>query len=167
MGPIDQETDCVTLPANASDSNNGYDPESLQKLPRRFTISESLKRAGTSFSERIPAYWRTNYLSEGRHSQRIDDHPEGYPRFAALLNSDENFLIARRFGLLHTRVMLYRQADLAQLESDLNALDREDAEDDDRALKGAKFLSRGKRGSYRMELIAKIEEKLKHYGKLL
>jgi len=141
-----------------------HDPESLQKLPRRPTLSESLKRAGTSLSSRIPPHWRTNYLSKGRHSQRIDDHPDGYPRFAAFMNSDENFLMARRYGLLHTRVMLYRQAELARLERELLALDKEDADEDDRALKGAKFLARGERGEYRMELIGKIEDKLKQYG---
>lgn len=140
------------------------DPETLEKLPRRPTVSESIKRVGTALSERIPVHWRTNYLAEGRHSQRIDDHPNGYPRLAALMNGDENFLIARRFGFLHTRVTLYRQAELAQLERDLLELDAEDAEDKDRALKGVKFLARGPRGADRMELIGKIEEKLKQYG---
>jgi len=140
------------------------DPESLAKLPRRATIAETVKRVGTSFSERVPPHWRANYLSEGRHSSRIDDHPEGYPRFAAFLNSDENFLVARRYGLMHTRIMLYRQAELAKLEQALFDLDREDAQDEDRALRGVKFVERGDRGEDRVELIDKIEEKLKQYG---
>lgn len=102
--------------------------------------------------------------SEGGHSTRIDDHPMGYPRLASLMSSDENFLVARRYGLLHVRVMLYRQAELAQLERDLFKLDREVAEVGDRALKGAKFLHQGVNGEYRAELIAKIEEKLKQHG---
>lgn len=164
---IQQATEKTSPDGMISDATNDFDPESLQKLPRKATFSENLKRVGTSLSDRIPLHWRANYLSEGRNSQRIDDHPEGYPRFAAFMNSDENFLIARRYGLLHARVMLYRQAELAGLERDLVALDKEDAEEDDRALKAAKFLHRGDRGDYRMELIAKIEEKLRQYGERL
>ncbi|KAK5126709.1 hypothetical protein LTR85_009643 [Meristemomyces frigidus] len=166
------QTPCVATEQASQDGLTLFvlderDPESLQKLPKRATFSESLKRAGTSLSGRIPVHWRANYLSEGRNSQRIDDHPDGYPRFAAFMNSDENFLIARRYGLLHTRVMLYRQAELADLERDLLALDEEDAEEGDRALKGADFLPHGERGDYRMELIAKIEEKLRQYDDIV
>jgi hypothetical protein len=38
----------------------------------------------------------------------VDDHPNGYPRFAAFMNSDENFLMCRKYGFLHNRVLLYR-----------------------------------------------------------
>jgi len=163
----DEKATCTPAPASTGAGESGYDPESLAELPRRTTLVETVKRVGTSFSGRLPAHWRTNYLHEGRHSSRIDDHPDGYPRFAAFVNSDENFLIARRYGLMHTRVMLYRQAELAQLEKELLDLDVEDAEEEDRALKGVKFVGRGDRGEYRAELIDKIDEKLKQYGETL
>ncbi|KAK4994332.1 hypothetical protein LTR66_005604 [Elasticomyces elasticus] len=62
----------------------------------------------------------------------------GYPRLASFLNSDDNFLICRRFGVLHNRVMLYRQDELDQLEAHLMALDAEDADEDPRALMSRK-----------------------------
>ena len=141
-----------------------FDPEAQQQLPRRGTVTESLKRAGTSLSSRIPAHWRPNHLTEGRHAQRIDDHPMGYPRLGSFMNSDENFLLCRRYSLLHTRVMLYRQAELAQLERELLEFDQEDEEDRDRALKNVKFLGRGEKGDDRTDLIKRIDEKLKEYG---
>ena len=141
-----------------------FDPEAQQHLPRRGTLTESLKRAGTSLSSRIPPHWRPNHLADGRNSQRIDDHPMGYPRLGSLMNSDENFLLCRRYSLLHTRVMLYRQAELAQLERELFELDQEDEQDQDRALKSVKFLGVGEKGEDRTELIQRIDEKLKEYG---
>ncbi|KAK6390006.1 hypothetical protein LTR65_006059 [Meristemomyces frigidus] len=168
-GAPDVETDAIEdCPTEkAAGKENDFDPESLSKLPRRATVSESIKRVGTALTEKLPVHWRTNYLAEGRHSQRIDDHPNGYPRLASFMNSDENFLIARRYSLLHTRVMLYRQAELAQLERDLLELDKEDAGEKDRALKGVKFLARGPRGADRKELIGEIEEKLKQYDDIV
>lgn len=154
----------VNRTKNAAAETEQHDPESLQPLPRRTTLRDSLKRVGTTLSEKVPPHWRKNYLREGRNSQRIDDHPDGYPRFAAFMNSDENFLVARRYGLLHTRVMLYRQAELAELEQELLDLDKDDAAEKDRALRGVKFLRRGEKGGYREELISKTEEKLKQYG---
>lgn len=142
------------------------DPESLEKRPTKRSLSDYAARVGTGFSNKLPTlpvHWHHNYLPEDRNSQRIDDHPEGYPRLAALLNSDENFLIARRYGLLHARVMLYRQDELHELENELLALDAEDAEVDPRALKSRKRDDR-REGQERKQLINAIDEKLKQYG---
>src|SRR5215469_11608832 len=35
--------------------------------------------------------------------------PEGYPRLAAFLDSDENFMVYRRFGYLQSRLLLEKQ----------------------------------------------------------
>ena len=151
--------------------SDAFDPESQQQIPRRGTITDSLKRAGTSFSRagtslssRIPVHWRPNYLNDGRKSQRIDDHPMGYPRLGSYMNSDENFLLCRRYSLLHTRVMLYRQAELAQLERELFESDQEDEKDEEKALRDVNFLDEGEVGKSRMKLMKQIEEKLKDYG---
>ena len=39
----------------------------------------------------------------------VDDHPIGYPQLAAFIKSDNNFLIARKYGVLRARVLLYHQ----------------------------------------------------------
>lgn len=56
----------------------------------------------------------------------VDDHPIGYPQLAAFIKSDNNFLIARKYGVLRARVLLYRQDELSVLEKDLIAMDRDD-----------------------------------------
>ena len=98
----------------------------------------------------------------------IDDHPEGYPQLAAFIDSDDCFLMCRRFGWLNSRVLLYRQAELADLEETLLAMDKEDneyrdgitlksqKEDDERVdIKDSQHS--------RKTLINKIDTKLKEY----
>ena len=96
----------------------------------------------------------------------VDDHPRGYPQLAAFVNSDENFLIARKYGFLRSRVLLYRQDELSVLERDLIKLDADDAKH--RALE----LTSRKRDEEtdkdpvysRKALIQRIDDKLKEYG---
>lgn len=97
----------------------------------------------------------------------VDDHPAGYPQLAAFVNSDDNFLIARKYGFLRSRVLLYRQDELSVLEKELIALD-----DDDRVNRALALQSRkhdeetDKDPVYsRKVLMKKIDDKLKEYGK--
>lgn len=55
----------------------------------------------------------------------VDNCPEGYPRLAAFLDSDENFMLYRRFGFLQTRLLLNKQAELREYEKELDRLDQE------------------------------------------
>ncbi|KAH8696835.1 hypothetical protein GQ44DRAFT_694624 [Phaeosphaeriaceae sp. PMI808] len=97
--------------------------------------------------------------------QRIDDHPHGYPRFAAFMNSDENFLICRKFGFLHNRVLLYRQDELRELEQELLSTDKATNKTDEIILK---CRTREERlASERRDLINKIDEKLVEYNNIV
>jgi len=97
--------------------------------------------------------------------QRIDDHPNGYPRLAALLNSDENFLICRKYGFLHNRVLLYRQDELRELEQKLLSMDKAAGKTDDTMLK---CRMREQRASDdRRHLINEIDDKLKEYNDIV
>jgi hypothetical protein len=97
--------------------------------------------------------------------QRIDDHPNGYPRLAALLNSDENFLICRKYGFLHSRVLLYRQDELRELEQQLLRMDKDANKTDDTMLK---CRMREQRSSdERRQLIQNIDDKLKEYNDIV
>ena len=53
----------------------------------------------------------------------VDEAPDGYPRLAAFVDSDPNFMIYRRFGYLRTRLLLYYQAGLQDLEERLDEKD--------------------------------------------
>lgn len=86
---------------------------------------------------------------------------------AAFINSDENFLITRKYGFLRSRLLLYRQDELAVLERDLITLD-----DDDKINQPLRLQSRkndeeeDKDPVYsRKVLMKKIDDKLKEYGK--
>lgn len=94
--------------------------------------------------------------------QRIDDHPNGYPRLAAFLNSDENFLICRKFGFLHNRILLHRQDELRELEKKLLDMDKEVEKTDVTMLK---CRTREERVTDdRRRLFNQIDEKLKEYS---
>ena len=98
----------------------------------------------------------------------VEDHPEGYPQLAAFINSDENFMICRKYGFLRSRVLLYRQDELRQLERDLLEADQEDAQDCPLALRSRKTDEERPQDAYsRKPLIEKIDAKLKEYGETL
>ncbi|KAL5383150.1 hypothetical protein DPSP01_006126 [Paraphaeosphaeria sporulosa] len=58
--------------------------------------------------------------------------PQGYPRLAAFLDSDESFMIYRRFGFIQSRLILDKQDELRELEKRLDKLDRVEAKIDER-----------------------------------
>ncbi|KAH0557000.1 hypothetical protein GP486_005210, partial [Trichoglossum hirsutum] len=102
--------------------------------------------------------------------RKLEDCPEGYPRLAALLDSDESFMIYRRFGFLHARVLLNKQDELRELEDQLDAKDKED--EGQRVLKSRvrddkTAPAEGARGPTRKQILAEIETKLNEYDKLL
>lgn len=114
----------------------------------------------------------SNYRKEdGRPKlvQRIDDHPQGYPQLAAFVNSDENFLIARKYGFLRSRVLLYRQDELSVLERDLIRLDADDEENRKFALRSRKRDEETDTDPVysRKVLMQKIDDKLKEYDGLV
>ncbi|KAL9618572.1 MAG: hypothetical protein Q9160_006756 [Pyrenula sp. 1 TL-2023] len=90
----------------------------------------------------------------------IQQCQRGYPRLAAFLDSDENFMIYRRFGYLQARVLLDKQNELQRLEKELE-VDDESANEDD--------LGTGEVDSdipsERKKLLMKIEAKYREYGK--
>ncbi|ORY17224.1 hypothetical protein BCR34DRAFT_555651 [Clohesyomyces aquaticus] len=97
--------------------------------------------------------------------QSIDDHPNGYPRLAALLNSDEDFLICRQYGFLHNRVLLYRQDELRELEQKLLVMDNITQEKDDTMLKCR--MREERETDERRALINRIDDKLREYNDIV
>lgn len=57
-------------------------------------------------------------------------HEQSYRSVATFLDSDENFMIYRRFGYLHARMLLRLQDKLRKLEDLLDEHDDEDAAHD-------------------------------------
>jgi hypothetical protein len=60
----------------------------------------------------------------------VNSKERSYRTVATFLDSDENFMIYRRFGYLHARILLRLQDRLRNLESKLDDYDKEDADDE-------------------------------------
>lgn len=95
----------------------------------------------------------------------MEQCPEGYPRLAALLDSDENFMLYRRFGFLQARILLNKQDELRELEKDLDRMDKVDQRKD-RSLLKSREKDDAENGR-RKKLLYEIEEKFKEYSNSL
>ncbi len=100
---------------------------------------------------------------------------EGYAKLAALMGAHPEVAILRRFGALNAQNLLYLQAELTLLESDLRHFSAEDStsHDPDRNLYSRDWyvLSRSNDGANRDEsagtqwrIMLKIRDKLKEYS---
>ncbi|TGO35311.1 hypothetical protein BHYA_0163g00260 [Botrytis hyacinthi] len=79
----------------------------------------------------------TNEESRKPHVRSLSEHQKSYRSLSIFLDSDENFKIYRRFGYLHSRLLLRKQDEIRRLEMELDELDdldeAEDAPDKRRA----------------------------------
>jgi hypothetical protein len=98
----------------------------------------------------------------------VKDSLTGYPQVAAFLDSDDNFMICRRFGYLHWRVLLEKQRELQYLENVLNEMDQEDHNANDGCLRSAKHVIlalNGEPKNGRQGLMQDIRQALLEYSK--
>jgi hypothetical protein len=100
----------------------------------------------------------------------VHELADGFPQLAAFLDSDDGFMIYRRFGFLHTRILLWKQDELREIEQSLEQMDREDARGDEdarRCLKSREddICRTDRQGrSKRHELLQNGEKIIKEYG---
>lgn len=91
----------------------------------------------------------------------VEDFPDGYPRFSALMAAHDSFLVTRRFSQLRTRLLLLEQDRVAELEEKLNKIDRDETR---KFFLGSR---RRDRNEERLSVIAELKEALKSYGRYL
>lgn len=101
----------------------------------------------------------------------LEGCPLGYPKLAAFIDSDDNFMIFRRFGFLYSRVLLNKQDEIRELESRLDKMDEEDYENKSTRV-CLKSRSRDEKrtcntGQTRKELLQASEKKLLEYGNIM
>ncbi|KIW84783.1 hypothetical protein Z517_00171 [Fonsecaea pedrosoi CBS 271.37] len=92
----------------------------------------------------------------------------GWPRIATVVDSDPNFMIYRRFGFLRTRLLLWHQDILREMESRLDYQDMQDA----RSAKTRRYLSNRdgddmRTPAVRRVLFQELDAQLKAYDDLL
>lgn len=96
----------------------------------------------------------------------MKDPPPGYPNLACFLDSDEDFMIYRRFGFLQARIILHKQDELRSLEQRLDDMDQDDfAVHEKRRFLKSRELDDAKIGK-RRTLIEEIAKSFKEYCKL-
>ncbi|KAI9852849.1 MAG: hypothetical protein M1824_001694 [Vezdaea acicularis] len=96
----------------------------------------------------------------------VEERPLGYPRLGAFLDSDEQWVIYRRFGYLRQRVLLHLQSELVDLEATLEDVDILEAAKRPQNLRSRRAYEnliplKGPKGS---DLLLKIQQKVKEYG---
>ncbi|KAK4184108.1 hypothetical protein QBC35DRAFT_517792 [Podospora australis] len=89
--------------------------------------------------------------------------PRGYPSLSAFLSSDKDFAMFRCFKRLHTRVLLHKQDELAQLERQLDELDQ--ADNATSPFSPTTNRRGDARSNQRRVLLVQIEGKLNEYSK--
>lgn len=129
------------------------------------STTDARKRYISSFLSRFTSYFsmqslRKKFDNKSNCQIQIEDYPNGYPRFAALLAAHDSFSVFRRFSTLRTRLLLLAQDEIAVLEDKLNRIDREES--------SPLFLAcnRKDRNDARDIVISQIKTSLATYGKL-
>ncbi|KAF3227112.1 hypothetical protein TWF106_010600 [Orbilia oligospora] len=140
--------------ARGSDSGNNGGPEKgdiVRRPTRRLTTRHSLT------------------VTQKRRPIPVHDVPLGYSKLAAFIDLEDDLAIFRRFSRLHARLLLYRQADIEEIEEDLAELDMIEEEEARNAGTPDNALNRSWRrekdlDEYRVELVKKLRKSMKEYG---
>lgn len=121
-------------------------------------------------TETWASYFSMNYMPMLTGFE-VEDFPRGFPRLACFLDSDDSFMVYKRFGIVFSRLLLNKQDEIRLLEARLLAMDRTD----DVPNGGSKYLmSRDRRdqrnlpegwSETRPQLLAALETKLLEYCK--
>lgn len=98
----------------------------------------------------------------------MDGYSKGYSRVAAFMNSDPDTALFRSFKNLQSRILLHYQAELSELEDELDRLDKADLETNHYRLRAGHTIysedSDCQDNESRRLLIEEMSKKLKEYG---
>ena len=89
-------------------------------------IAGESDRINEAVFNRLDRYHRSD--SSSKESRKLTDFPLGYPRVQSFLDSDDSFMMYRRFGRLHSSRLLHLQDELRKKEEELLQYDEKDAE---------------------------------------
>ncbi|KAL9479977.1 hypothetical protein ACSS6W_004763 [Trichoderma asperelloides] len=135
--------------------------ESYNYIETSSGLDNDLEVLSSTSDERI--YWRERIEKENEGVVYVNDFPQGYPRYSALLNSDKSFQVWRRFSTLRTRLLLLKQDELSRLEEQLENIDAED----ERSFPIFLGNNREDNNQDRKEILKKIDIALNDYDSFL
>ena len=138
--------------------------------------------SATEFLRFYRSHWSgVDFSSEERtgpeacHSVTLDFHRDrihGYPQLARHMGEKEAHAIFRRFAALNARMLLYRQAELLELEKELDLVERKNwADPNNRTVCFSTAFLRdehlpGSGPSKQWEIISLISNKLQQYSNI-
>ncbi|KAL9110402.1 MAG: hypothetical protein Q9227_005133 [Pyrenula ochraceoflavens] len=96
----------------------------------------------------------------------VDLAPDGYPKLATFLDSEDQFSTYRRFGYLSSRLILEKQDDLRQLEQELERADKRQVKLCAEELKTRRCIE-GQAPTEQHFILKKIEDKFHEYCTIL
>ncbi|KAL9088954.1 MAG: hypothetical protein Q9165_006011 [Trypethelium subeluteriae] len=96
------------------------------------------------------------------NAKPLEDCPAGYPSLAAFLDSDEAYMVYRRFGFLQSRLLLEKQDEMRKLEKRIDRADASAAKTDPETLK-TRDLNEGD-AAPRRALFKQAEAAFRDYG---
>ncbi|KAK5325785.1 hypothetical protein LTR93_004005 [Exophiala xenobiotica] len=124
--------------ADISDVEKGSSNSSQKESPKSgffslFLTRECSKKPNSSPGEAESKEEADEHGEQWRKTEvlKVKENPPGWPRSAAVIESDANFLIFRKFGFLRTRLVVWHQDRLRELEERLKDLDDMDFETDE------------------------------------
>ncbi|KAI0384133.1 caspase domain-containing protein [Hypomontagnella monticulosa] len=91
----------------------------------------------------------------------VEDFPQGYPRFSALIASHSSFHVCRRFSNLRVRLLLLKQDRLSLLEKRLESIDQKDSASLSLAC------CRKDENSERQDVLAELDDAFADYDKCI
>lgn len=102
----------------------------------------------------------------------VQDYPRGFPKLACFLDSDDAFMVYRRFGLVFSRLLLNKQDEIREMEATLLAMDRTDAANGNEGylMSRTEDMNRESQGvpsrypETRPQLLERLEKKTFEYG---
>lgn len=100
----------------------------------------------------------------------MENYPLGYPRQAAFADSDESFMLYRRFGNVHARLLLHLQDEIREMEAQLYNMDLRDNKSEEgqgylqsRELDEERPVRENQES--RSQLLTRMEKKTRQYGR--
>ena len=111
-------------------------------------------------------------LTNRRLNLQVEDFPRGFPKLACFLDSDDAFMVYRRFGSVFSRLLLNKQDEIRTLEAELEAMDKTDRVSGNGNYLMSRTLDVDREhlpdafnGRSRPQLIEELEKKAMEYGK--
>jgi len=147
--------------------------------PQSITLAERICRAlfPKAFSDPARKPFKTIvrkcklasvHLQTSVLTESVEQCDQGYPYLASFLDSDENFMIYRRFGFIHARLLLQKQDELRIMEAELDRMDKRDRFNNVEALQCRMTdESRTQDGESRKALLSRLQETVLVYDELL